>query len=401
MKSHIFGSTGVNPSATVSNTAWIDATNGLSWVASTNAATRTTVIPHALTLDQLRVKVANAPGTGKSITLTVVQNGTLSALTVTISDTNTSGQDMTHSVSFAAGDTISMRTDVSGTPTLPSGLYWSIRQDAIGMQALLGGASNTIGSSSLFNGLQTTNSAWNATESNVYSPMPTAGVIKSLYIISSAAPGTGNDYAVTLVVNGSPTALTCSLGAAGTAAHDTTHSVSVSAGDTVSLQETATGSPSQSIKWGISFAPTNDGESVLLFGMQTNASTSTTNYNQPMGMGGAWGTTAPVAALMLAATTLKDIYVLLTTAPGGVKSYAFTVDINSLATLVTTTVTGSAVSNHAVGLSVAVNDDDLSALASIPTATPAVTTVKTGILMFISPSVVVADSGSTVLMMGV
>lgn len=72
---------------------------------------------------------------------------------------------------------------------------------------------------------------------NLIVPVPFAGHIKDLVAVMIGAPGVGNSVQFTIFVNGSSTALTCTVsGASATTAVDATHSVSVSAGDLVTLQ---------------------------------------------------------------------------------------------------------------------------------------------------------------------
>lgn len=74
------------------------------------------LFPFAVTIKNLYCATAVSPGTGHSWALTL-QNptGTDSALTCTISDTNTSCSDSTHSVSVSAGAQIQMHSLTSGT----------------------------------------------------------------------------------------------------------------------------------------------------------------------------------------------------------------------------------------------------------------------------------------------
>ncbi len=68
-------------------------------------------------------------------------------------------------------------------------------------------------------------------------PVPFTGHIKDLQAVMNGAPGSGNSIQFTLFINGSSTALTCTIsGASATTAVDATHSVAVSAGDLVTLQ---------------------------------------------------------------------------------------------------------------------------------------------------------------------
>ncbi len=71
----------------------------------------------------LRVEVESAPGAGTSIIYTLRKGAQDTALTVTIADTATSGNDTSHSISISAGDYIDMKFSASGSPGAPRSLY--------------------------------------------------------------------------------------------------------------------------------------------------------------------------------------------------------------------------------------------------------------------------------------
>jgi hypothetical protein len=80
-------------------------------------------MPKAGTVRNLRV-VHNAAGTGASnITYTVRKNGVATALTAVVANTATSGSDVTHSFTVAAGDTLDVSVDKSASlSTSPSAI---------------------------------------------------------------------------------------------------------------------------------------------------------------------------------------------------------------------------------------------------------------------------------------
>lgn len=78
------------------------------------------------------------------------------------------------------------------------------------------------------------------------SPWPIGATASNLKIVLDDAPGTGKSVTYTLVVNGTPSALTVTIGNAGLSASDTTHTVSITAGDDVCLQRVLTSSPTTS-----------------------------------------------------------------------------------------------------------------------------------------------------------
>src|SRR6185437_10261505 len=67
--------------------------------------------------------------------------------------------------------------------------------------------------------------------------MPRAGLLKNLQVTATAAGTNASSGAVTFNKNGSATTITCTVGT-GTSCSDTTHTVSVAAGDIISVTYT-------------------------------------------------------------------------------------------------------------------------------------------------------------------
>jgi|TARA_Y100000310_G_scaffold238070_1_gene241417 hypothetical protein len=72
-------------------------------IATDKAKTRTEM-PYAGTAKNMYVRAGTAPASGETIVVTLDKNNSASALTVTISDTATEGNDTANSVAFSAGD---------------------------------------------------------------------------------------------------------------------------------------------------------------------------------------------------------------------------------------------------------------------------------------------------------
>ena len=76
----------------------------------------------------------------------------------------------------------------------------------------------------------------NATEGFVRVPVPVAGTLSALYVESSSAPA-ANTYVYKVDKNGSVTSTpTCTITTSGTTCNQTGQSLSITAGDTVSVQ---------------------------------------------------------------------------------------------------------------------------------------------------------------------
>lgn len=84
----------------------------------------------------------------------------------------------------------------------------------------------------------------NATEVSIGQRSPVTGVIRNFYANSDGPAGSGQNFAYTVYVNGSPTVLTCVAADPATGCADTTHSTAVTAGQLLSVQADLSGSPS-------------------------------------------------------------------------------------------------------------------------------------------------------------
>lgn len=66
-------------------------------------------VPFACTARNLRVRAGTPPGTTHTIDFTVQKNGVDTALTCQLTSAGATASDVTHSVAFAAGDTITLK----------------------------------------------------------------------------------------------------------------------------------------------------------------------------------------------------------------------------------------------------------------------------------------------------
>lgn len=294
---------------------------------------RMQVVPTAGSFSEFRVKLAAAPGTGgsgKSVTFTLYVNDAPTALTVTISETATTGADITHSVAVVAGDKVYIKCTTANTPTTSRTIMCT------SFTATLAGETIIMGSGALDNG----NAGYTAimglvgsyalvAEANVSQIMPTGGTLKKLYVLLSADPGTAPDaYRFTLRKSGASTALTVTITANDTAGNNTSSDISVSAGEDVALYIEALNTPSvgPTVGWGMVFAPTVDGESVVLGCGAAALDVVATQYAVPCASNPYnWTTTEANASGLFSACTLQKFFVELTAAPGAGKSWTFTI----------------------------------------------------------------------------
>ena len=76
---------------------------------TTDANQASSPVPFSCTISKLYVDASSAPGAGQTFILTLQKNEGDTALTVTISGTNKTGNDSANSVSLVAGDRIQMK----------------------------------------------------------------------------------------------------------------------------------------------------------------------------------------------------------------------------------------------------------------------------------------------------
>jgi hypothetical protein len=85
------------------------------------------------------------------------------------------------------------------------------------------------------------------TESNVRMPVPVAGILSNLQVKLSNSPGgTSKTYVFTLYKNGVATSVLCTATNV-TVCSDTAHTVTLAAGDTLSLQANPSNQPASGV----------------------------------------------------------------------------------------------------------------------------------------------------------
>lgn len=244
----------------------------------------------ATVFSKLSVKLASAPGAGTSYTYTLFKNGSATAVTCTISNTNTSAQDTTNSASFAAGDTISIKRTRTGAP---AGVIHQISIQAEATSAndsVYGSQADTVGLDSTNTRhagvFWSKNDFWAGTATDVQNIVAAAGNITKYYIkFTDNSPGVGKSYTFAIYKNGvkqdgSGGTVDTRLTVSDT---NTTGNVSftlpVSPGDYVWLEATPSGTPTScKTNVGVAFSATTAGQSNICGFIQSTLSTGLTQY---------------------------------------------------------------------------------------------------------------------------
>ena len=204
---------------------------------------------------------------------------------------------------------------------------------------------------------------WNTSEIRVRQVMPVAGMFDYLRVKTVDPGGSGQSRAFTLRKAGSDTALTCTVNTGSTLAADTTHTVSVAAGDLVSLKQvaSATAAASSPISWVARFTAANTNEFPLLWGASTGAGAGTTRYSPIQGDAAVQTTEAFAQSVIPTPGTLSNLYVALD-ANQATSGQTVTLFLNGVATGLTCTVSSGAATANDTTHNVAVVAGDLVSL---------------------------------------
>lgn len=343
--------------------------NGSGWTAT--PAQRRAYIPSAVTLRNLIVRSQTTMGAGNTITFTVMKNGAATPLQCYVSSSQTvcscnvtSPQNCssggTSGVSFAAGDYVYIQAcpQTNDPPSLSgntcsavgtstsSAIDLSLLSDSINGDAPIfggtGGSLTTSGSGTYNSvGILHGNTATDAAEANVVpngnGGSGTVGTLNNFYAYGSTTPTGATYWTITIYKNGSPTAITCQLDLTHNPCSDTTHSITVAAGDTLSTQTVPSASAPLGtlLNTGINWTPTTAGEYPIFQNggaMQTAAAVRYINIAGYSGAG--FGTSAGnIEAIAPASTsiTFKGPSVAFGVAPGGATARTTTVYSGSAA----------------------------------------------------------------------
>lgn len=195
------------------------------------------------TLNNLIVSAKSALPSDGGTTITVYKNTVAQSLAVAIAASASAGSysDTTHSVTYAAGDTIrfvSVNASASSAPITSIGVEFTSSTNAatVGNDLDTTVPAATTQYRSIF-GTSATNTS--GTETTVQVPVPFAGTWERFSLKTTTTQNVGGDLTVTFCKNASPTTSTITV-AAGTAANtfsDNTHTVALVAGDLIDWKE--------------------------------------------------------------------------------------------------------------------------------------------------------------------
>lgn len=304
---------GVSEATIAASTTVYFGLNSFNTTNPTTDAAAYQVIPTGGTLSLLKLRPSGSPV--QNATATLYLNGSSTALTCT-TNSATIANDITHSITVAAGDKVSLQIAVAASATTRN-YSWSMLfiPTVTGENILLGNtvATNTAANNFISLGM---NSGPSATENAVSCLIPESGTVKKLYVVADTDPTAGgSSITFTTSVNSSPGNITGTISAGGTTCNDTTHTDTTTAGDLFSIKITTGGSPTFSpVHWGIVYVTPTSGNFIMFF-TTPSAAMSTGSRNVPChGIRGV--TTGTAMAAVTLAFTYAKLYAWLSVAPG-------------------------------------------------------------------------------------
>jgi hypothetical protein len=271
------------------------------------------------TIKDLQVRLEGSPGAGKSYAFTLMIGASAQTLTCTISGTDTTATDVTHTVAVAAGNLVSIRCVASGTPTARVAAWNCVFLGDNPNESIFLGLGYNDTSATEYTCVSSSSQNYESTESEVWQVVPTSGTVSNLYVSLVSDPGTNPDaFRYTLRKNGVSQALTCTITADDKTGNDTDvgHAVSVVAGDLIDIMIENLNTPSTGsiCAIGTTFTASIDKESVILGSSKDTPTLGSTEYNRSTttATANAWNATeSQVYQLAQHGYTLSKLYVKL------------------------------------------------------------------------------------------
>jgi len=300
-------------------------------------AERSVPFPTGGTLGNLHVVSSDPTTASSSYTYTLYVNGSPTSIACIIAAGATSCNYTASTAAVTAGQLIVMRTDpTNGGGGAPAAVTatWNLEFDSTtDSETALLLASTGNATADYYAALMGESAPASAEAARAF-VMPTAGDIKSLYVLWTAAPGGAdgeNIRTVTLYKNGSPQTLTCALDEAATTCNDTAHTVAAVAGDLLSYKLTVSGTvatpAAAAVHIGSVFATTVEGEFIIPYNTSiTTWNTGAASYGAFVASGLATNATEALTyGLGWSDWSIKGSACSIVTAPGSGDTWTFNI----------------------------------------------------------------------------
>lgn len=353
---------------------------------ATTESWRRSLFVLAGTIAHFRVNVNVDPTATGSYEFTLLKNGSATGtLSVTISNGVLEAVN-TSSMSVAANDDISLRCTVTGTPVAFTYASWSMVFEPTAAKRFVLSAGTGNGTGDIItteyqpaSGGITWSASLTATRATV---VPINCTIRSWRLNMNGSQGGTRSMKYHIYKNGVQEA-SSEIELTSSDMNLTGLSIDVAPGDFLSVGCTTTGTAGTAIfgSWGIEVEPDTDGEA-MISGAATSVPTGT-YYFLTTNFSAIAGDTAEADRTTEAGTkyifTLTSLYVILTTAPGAGTSRTFTVQKNSAASALTTTIADTATSNADTSNSVSFTDGNEMSIRTTVSGTPVSTAATWGL----------------------
>jgi len=329
------------------------------------------------TIDNLYASMEPAPGTGETVDFTMRKNGGDTSLTCQISGTGKSANDTSNSFTVARDDYISFKTVSSNNGSFAGGrprIGWRFTpttSDEVLLSGGVDGSGSGFGADSKYYTLSGMR-VGDTTEINRQIVFPCAGTLDNMTVLNSTGPGSGDTRTFTVRKNGSGTNLAVTLSDFETTGEDTVDSVTIAAGDLLSIQHTYTGTPTSSVDggWSFRFVPDTAGDFPIMATHTNAAATGSTEYNHCSSMGNNWETPeANVTVPTPMDFNTKNVYANFQTAPGAGKSWTHSFRDDVANSGLAVTISDTATSNNATHAT-KIDTGSLIGWTSEPSGTP-------------------------------
>lgn len=219
--------------------------------------------------------------------------------------------------------------------------------------------------------VETARVVWNATEANVNQPIPHDLTVDRLQITIGTAPGAGKSYTFVLMQNGNPTSLSVTIADSATSGSDNSNSVSLTAGDKVSIRCTPSGTPATFSQCSWIIRQTATGKFAVLTGSNGTALSAATGtiYLSPHANNGNITTEADFNVPSPLGGTIKNLYVV--TSANVTNTWTISTRKDAGASGPSVILTGAVSSGNDITNTTAIVADNLICFECAPTSTPA------------------------------
>ena len=282
-------------------------------------ATSFCLMPTGGTVRGLRVKASAAPGAAASSnawTITFRKELGDTALACTILETETTCTD-DDEISLIAGDRIAVSILGVSTPDAGNLAFLMEFNSTTAGETVFCSSSGGVAIASAENYISPFAQGNGGVENTRWIVMPSGGTVSKFYFRLVTAPGAGTTTVFTMFQNSTTSGGTVSYGEAETGVKsDTSTTLTISAGDTLSVHHTITGAPATSqAAWGAVFSPTVVGDFVIATSSGINLVNSAVRF-LPLSGSTPNATETTVQTIGYTDFTIKAMYAKLGASPG-------------------------------------------------------------------------------------